>query len=186
MQLTKQEKQLSGVSLTSIYLMQNRVTEEIYLDPVINQTGSVWHVFVKVDFKDMLYGYKFDGKFSPEEGHYYDPSRIVLDPYGKVGDLQMRCAIFPFYVGLDFPVVFVIWKKNIICLLCIGKWQMFLTYPQVWLMWFQILKYNGLVVNFDFSRQLYVEENTELQVQMVIVGPKWHARFLSLIMRYYF
>ncbi|XP_024028368.1 isoamylase 1, chloroplastic isoform X2 [Morus notabilis] len=92
-------------------LEQNRVTEEISLDPVINQTGSVWHVFVKVDFKDMLYGYKFDGKFSPEEGHYYDPSRIVLDPYGKAvicrgeyGTLgpdgncwpQMACAV-PFF-----------------------------------------------------------------------------------------
>lgn len=44
----------------------------------------MWHVFVKGDFKDMLYGYKFDGKFSPEQGHYYDSSKIVLDPYAKV------------------------------------------------------------------------------------------------------
>lgn len=31
----------------------------------------------------MLYGYRFDGKFSPEEGHYYDSSNILLDPYAK-------------------------------------------------------------------------------------------------------
>lgn len=32
----------------------------------------------------MLYGYKFDGKFSPQEGLYYDYSRVLLDPYAKV------------------------------------------------------------------------------------------------------
>ncbi|KAJ0090582.1 hypothetical protein Patl1_14074 [Pistacia atlantica] len=60
---------------------EGRVTEEIFLDPFINKIGDVWHVFVKGDFKDMLYGYKYDGKFSPERGQYYDPSKIVLDLY---------------------------------------------------------------------------------------------------------
>ncbi|XP_031281770.1 isoamylase 1, chloroplastic-like [Pistacia vera] len=32
----------------------------------------------------MLYGCKFDGKFSPERGQYYDSSKIVLDPYAKL------------------------------------------------------------------------------------------------------
>ena len=64
--------------------MQNRVTEEIPLDPLNNKTGDVWHVFLKGDFQDMLYGYKFEGRFSPEEGHYFDSSQILLDPYGKV------------------------------------------------------------------------------------------------------
>ncbi|KAK7358457.1 hypothetical protein VNO77_00385 [Canavalia gladiata] len=61
----------------------NQVTHIIPLDPLINRTGGVWHVFLEGDFKDMLYGYKFDGKFSPQEGHYYDSSRILLDPYAK-------------------------------------------------------------------------------------------------------
>lgn len=51
---------------------------------MINRTGDVWHVFLKGDLEDVLYGYKFDGKFSPEEGHRYDASRILLDPYAKV------------------------------------------------------------------------------------------------------
>nr|AAZ81835.1 isoamylase isoform 1 [Pisum sativum] len=61
----------------------NKVTEYIALDPLVNKTGCVWHVFLKGDFKDMLYGYKFDGKFSPQQGHYYDSSRVLLDPYAK-------------------------------------------------------------------------------------------------------
>ncbi|KAK9099708.1 hypothetical protein Scep_023138 [Stephania cephalantha] len=65
-------------------LEENRVTEQINLDPLINKTGDIWHAFLKGDFVDMLYGYKFDGKLSPKEGHYYDSSRILLDPYAKV------------------------------------------------------------------------------------------------------
>ncbi|MBA0819758.1 hypothetical protein Gohar_003763 [Gossypium harknessii] len=64
-------------------LQQNRVTEQIPLDPLANKTGDVWHVFLKGNFKDMLYGYIFDGEFSPKIGHYYDSSRILLDPYAK-------------------------------------------------------------------------------------------------------
>ncbi|PSS36372.1 Isoamylase like [Actinidia chinensis var. chinensis] len=64
-------------------LHEKRVIEQISLDPLTNRSGDVWHVFLKGDFEDMLYGYKFDGKFSPEEGHYYDPSQILLDPYAK-------------------------------------------------------------------------------------------------------
>ncbi|WCJ24397.1 Glycogen debranching enzyme [Euphorbia peplus] len=64
-------------------LPQNRVTEEIILDPVMNRTGDVWHVFLRGDFSDMLYAYKFDGQFSPQEGHYFDSSQMVLDPYAK-------------------------------------------------------------------------------------------------------
>ncbi|KAL8152530.1 hypothetical protein V2J09_010290, partial [Rumex salicifolius] len=64
-------------------LKKNRVTEQISLDPVLNRTGDIWHVLLKGKFEDLLYGYKFDGPFSPEEGHYYDPSLIVVDPYAK-------------------------------------------------------------------------------------------------------
>ncbi|KAG6472476.1 hypothetical protein ZIOFF_069940 [Zingiber officinale] len=64
-------------------LKTNRVTEEVVLDPLVNKTGDVWHVFLQGEFENMLYGYKFDGKRSPEKGHYFDFSRILLDPYAK-------------------------------------------------------------------------------------------------------
>ncbi|KAK4564653.1 hypothetical protein RGQ29_006652 [Quercus rubra] len=72
---------LCFISLSDLH--ENKVAEQISLDPLTNKTGDVWHVFLKGDFKDMLYGYKFDGKFSPDKGLYYDSSRILLDPYAK-------------------------------------------------------------------------------------------------------
>ncbi|KAL9674168.1 hypothetical protein QQ045_030438 [Rhodiola kirilowii] len=64
-------------------LQQGKVTHEIPLEPSNHRTGDVWHAFLKGGFQDMLYGFKFDGNFSPKDGHYFDPSRIVLDPYAK-------------------------------------------------------------------------------------------------------
>lgn len=61
------------------------MTEEIALNPLINKTGDVWHVFVKGDFEDMAYGYRVKGSFSPEDGFYFDSSKILVDPYAKVG-----------------------------------------------------------------------------------------------------
>lgn len=70
--------------LYEIMLLQNKISEQISLDPMRNRTGDVWHVFVKGDLEEMMYGYKFGGKFCPEEGHYFDSSKMVLDPYAKV------------------------------------------------------------------------------------------------------
>jgi isoamylase len=64
--------------------VQNRVTEEVLLDPVINRTGDVWHVFVEGELHDMLYGYRFDGTFAPFSGQHFDASNVVVDPYAKV------------------------------------------------------------------------------------------------------
>ena len=66
-------------------MMQDTVTEEVPLDPLLNRTGNVWHVFIEGKrMHDMLYGYRFDGVIAPERGHYYDVDNVVVDPYAKV------------------------------------------------------------------------------------------------------
>ncbi|XP_039120235.1 isoamylase 1, chloroplastic isoform X2 [Dioscorea cayenensis subsp. rotundata] len=78
-------------------LKENKVSEQISLDPVVNRTGNVWHVFLQGDLKNLLYGYKIDGKFQPEEGHYYDYSRVILDPYAKAVTSREEYGV----LGLD-------------------------------------------------------------------------------------
>ncbi|KAL2902515.1 Isoamylase 1 chloroplastic [Bienertia sinuspersici] len=73
-------------------LQENKITEQISLDPLVHKTGDVWHVLLKGNFDDMLYGYRFDGPFLPE-GHYYDSSRIILDPYAKVSGFIILAVI---------------------------------------------------------------------------------------------
>lgn len=65
-------------------LQKGVVTKKIPLDPLLNKTGDVWHAFLPGTFEDLLYGYKVDGQYCPEEGQRYNPSCILLDPYAKV------------------------------------------------------------------------------------------------------
>jgi isoamylase len=77
-------------------MVQGRVTEEVLLDPSINRTGNVWHVFLTGDLHNMLYGYRFDGAFAPQSGQYLDASNIVVDPYAKVlmtRQLFLLCSV---------------------------------------------------------------------------------------------
>ncbi|GLJ10540.1 hypothetical protein SUGI_0130070 [Cryptomeria japonica] len=64
-------------------LHKGKVTKQIPLDPLLNKTGDVWHTFLAGKFDGMLYGYQVDGEYCPEEGHRYDASCILLDPYAK-------------------------------------------------------------------------------------------------------
>ncbi|HYG77493.1 MAG TPA: glycogen debranching protein GlgX [Planctomycetota bacterium] len=56
---------------------------EIQLDPTLNKTGDVWHIFVYDLPLDSLYGYRLDGPFAPKAGHRFNPKAIVLDPYAR-------------------------------------------------------------------------------------------------------
>ncbi|CAO2192084.1 unnamed protein product [Urochloa humidicola] len=80
----------AGASAASLCLFtpddleEDTVTEEVPLDPLLNRTGNVWHVFIEgKQVHAMLYGYRFDGVFAPERGQYYDATNVVVDPYAK-------------------------------------------------------------------------------------------------------
>lgn len=56
---------------------------EISLDPKINKTGDVWHIFIHELPKHYHYGYRIDGPYDPFQGHYFDKRMILIDPYAK-------------------------------------------------------------------------------------------------------
>ena len=55
----------------------------IDLDPVRNRTGDVWHVWVRGVPAGQLYGYRVEGPYLPEEGHRFNPHKLLLDPYAR-------------------------------------------------------------------------------------------------------
>ena len=47
--------------------------------------GNVFSMIVYgLDYEKLEYGYRFGGKYAPEEGHRFDKSKILLDPYAKL------------------------------------------------------------------------------------------------------
>ena len=55
----------------------------IDLDPVRHRTGDVWHVWVRGISAGQLYGYRVEGPYLPEEGHRFNPHKLLLDPYAR-------------------------------------------------------------------------------------------------------
>jgi isoamylase len=55
----------------------------IPFDPSINRTYHYWHVFVPCVQAGQLYGYRVHGPFDPSKGLRFDPTKILLDPYGR-------------------------------------------------------------------------------------------------------
>jgi isoamylase len=55
----------------------------IDLDPVRHRTGDVWHVWVRGIPAGQLYAYRVEGPYLPEEGHRFNPHKLLLDPYAR-------------------------------------------------------------------------------------------------------
>ena len=53
------------------------------LNPEDNKTFHYWHIFVHGARVGQLYGWRALGEYKPEHGHYFDESKILLDPYTK-------------------------------------------------------------------------------------------------------
>jgi len=54
----------------------------LHLDPLINRTGDVWHIFVRGIDAGQCYGYRVKGPYTPlETGDRFNENKLLLDPY---------------------------------------------------------------------------------------------------------
>lgn len=55
----------------------------IALEPISNCTFHYWHIYVPNVQAGQLYGYRVYGPNSPERGLYFDPDKLLIDPYAR-------------------------------------------------------------------------------------------------------
>ena len=74
---------------------------ELQRIPLVERTDQVWHCYLPEARPGMLYGYRVHGPYRPEEGHRFNPYKLVLDPYARniVGNLKWSDAAFGYTVG---------------------------------------------------------------------------------------
>jgi isoamylase len=65
------------------------------------RTEEVWHCYLPEARPGMLYGYRVHGPYRPDEGHRFNPNKLLLDPYAKniVGQLRWSDAHFGYTIG---------------------------------------------------------------------------------------
>ncbi len=65
------------------------------------RTGPIWHGYIANLRPGQLYGYRVHGPFKPEEGHRFNPNKVLLDPYAKAIGRPIRWhdSLFGYEIG---------------------------------------------------------------------------------------
>ncbi|HZS23229.1 MAG TPA: glycogen debranching enzyme, partial [Pseudonocardiaceae bacterium] len=76
-------------------LIDDNTETRINLDEV---DGYVWHAYLPGVGPGQRYGFRVHGPFEPAAGHRCDPSKLLLDPYGKAfhGEFDFCQALFSY------------------------------------------------------------------------------------------
>jgi isoamylase len=88
----------NGVELC---LFDNRGRRELQRITMREQTDQVWHCYLPEARPGQLYGYRVYGPHQPQQGHRFNPNKLLLDPYAKaiVGQLAWSDAHFGYRIG---------------------------------------------------------------------------------------
>jgi isoamylase len=62
---------------------QGEPSEIHVLDPERNRTYYYWHIQLPHVGHGQIYAYRMDGPYRPEEGHRFNPHKLLLDPYAN-------------------------------------------------------------------------------------------------------
>lgn len=62
---------------------------------------NVWHVYLPEAKPGQLYGYRVYGPYEPQNGHRFNPNKLLIDPYAKAiaGTVEWNDSLFGYEVG---------------------------------------------------------------------------------------
>jgi isoamylase len=64
-------------------------------------TEEVWHGYLPYASPGLVYGFRAYGAYAPDQGHRFNPSKLLLDPYAKalVGAVRWTDAVFGYRIS---------------------------------------------------------------------------------------
>ena len=64
-------------------------------------TDEVWHGYLPNARAGLLYGYRAHGPYSPQDGHRFNPHKLLIDPYARKldGSLRWTDALFGYRIN---------------------------------------------------------------------------------------
>jgi isoamylase len=65
------------------------------------RTDDVWHAYLPEARPGLLYGYRVHGPYDPQHGQRFNPHKLLIDPYAKQiqGQLRWSNALFGYRIG---------------------------------------------------------------------------------------
>ena len=66
-------------------------------------THHIWHVYIPGIQPGQLYGYRVHGPYEPENGHRFNPNKLLVDPYAKAlsGTINWDNSLFAYQIGSE-------------------------------------------------------------------------------------
>jgi len=83
---------------------QSEPSETYVLDPERNRTYYYWHILLPHVGHGQIYAYRIHGPYRPEEGHRFNPHKLLLDPYANAiacADRYSRLEAYGFHENTD-------------------------------------------------------------------------------------
>ncbi|MEZ5931906.1 MAG: glycogen debranching protein GlgX [Alphaproteobacteria bacterium] len=81
-----------------LFSSQGREIERVDLP---EQTDEIWHGYLPDIMPGQLYGYRVHGPYAPEDGHRFNPAKLLLDPYARqiTKGLRWSDALYGYRIG---------------------------------------------------------------------------------------
>ncbi|NJM82065.1 MAG: glycogen debranching protein GlgX [Tabrizicola sp.] len=69
--------------------------------PIRERDGDIWHIHVGGLTPGTVYGFRAHGPYAPEQGHRFNPHKLLLDPYARAleGRLRWSDALMGYKIG---------------------------------------------------------------------------------------
>ncbi|MGI9364238.1 MAG: glycogen debranching protein GlgX, partial [Rhizobiaceae bacterium] len=67
----------------NLCLYSNDGQMELQRIPLPERSGDIWHGYVRGVAPGNLYGYRAEGIYEPEQGHRFNPNKLLMDPYTR-------------------------------------------------------------------------------------------------------
>jgi glycogen operon protein len=69
--------------------------------PMVDRNAHIWHVYLPEARPGQLYGYRLHGPYAPNDGHRFNPAKLLVDPYAKAiaGNIDVNDSLFAYKFG---------------------------------------------------------------------------------------
>lgn len=90
----------ANATRVELCLFDKSGAEEIQRYELTENDNNIWHIYIPGLVPGQTYGYRVYGPYQPEQGHRFNPNKLLIDPYGKklIGKLIWHKAIFGYDV----------------------------------------------------------------------------------------
>lgn len=91
----------ANATKVELCLFDPATDEEIERIVLPEYTDEIYHGYLPDAHPGLIYGYRVYGPYDPENGHRFNPNKLLIDPYAKqlVGELKWSEALFGYTIG---------------------------------------------------------------------------------------